>query len=144
MIMFVNQFKGLIISGALASMGLSACVVSDNPYTNAAATTAAIGVANMLFYSLSDGYYYDQSYNRMPRNYHPEAHIPVQRVSSMDDYRRQHPQPQYQRGSQRGQYQQPAYSNNNNRRYDNSGRGRYQNNQYDDYQYKRGQRGNYR
>lgn len=114
--MFPSKIKGLVTASIIASMGLSACVVSDNPYANVATTTAAIGVASMLFYSLSDGYYYDQSYNRMPRHYQPASNVHIQRVNNMDEYRRQYPQPQYQqRGQQRGGYAQPAPNRRDNR-----------------------------
>lgn len=75
------------IIGCLALSNLSGCVVSNDPNVNAAATAAAV---SMIIYSISDGFYYDQSYNRMPRHYRPPQHVKVVRVKSINDYRKSH------------------------------------------------------
>lgn len=68
---------------------LSGCVVSDDPYFHAAATTGT--AASLLYYSLDDGYYYDHRYNRLPHTYRPAYGIPVQRIESMNAHRRHYP-----------------------------------------------------
>ncbi|MBR6026660.1 MAG: hypothetical protein IK065_03570 [Neisseriaceae bacterium] len=71
--------------GSLAVSSLSGCVVSNDPAVNAAATAA---VVSMIIYSISDGFYYDQNYNRMPRNYSPPQHVKVVKVNNINDYRK--------------------------------------------------------
>ncbi|WP_165009336.1 hypothetical protein [Neisseria yangbaofengii] len=87
----VKRFVGMGVIGITAA-GLSGCVVSDDPAVNAIATTATVGtVASLLYYSLDDGYYYDNRYNRMPRSYRPAYNTHVRRIDSMSDYRRRYP-----------------------------------------------------
>ena len=71
--------------GSLALSNLSGCVVSNDPNVNAAATAA---VVSLIIYSISDGFYYDQNYNRMPRNYSPPQHVKVVKVNNINDYRK--------------------------------------------------------
>ncbi|MRN38243.1 hypothetical protein CRG49_008145 [Neisseria sp. N95_16] len=88
----VKRFVGIGVIGITAAVGLSGCVVSDDPAVNAIATTATVGtVASLLYYSLDDGYYYDKRYNRMPRSYRPAYNTHVRRIDSMSDYRRRYP-----------------------------------------------------
>ncbi|WP_416189568.1 hypothetical protein ACM67B_10465 [Neisseria sp. CCUG17229] len=88
----VKRFVGIGVIGITATVGLSGCVVSDDPAVNAIATTATVGtVASLLYYSLDDGYYYDNHYNRMPRSYRPAYNTHVRRIDSMSDYRRRYP-----------------------------------------------------
>ena len=96
------------VIGAVSLSSLSACVISDDPYVNTAATAAtAVGVVSLLLYAVNDGYYYDQDYNRMPRNYRPPHNVEVVRVNDIHEYRRQNPRPAPQQ--HRGTYQkQPA------------------------------------
>lgn len=83
---------GLGAAGIIALTTLSGCVVSDNPAVNAVATTATVGtIASLFYYSLDDGYYYDDRYNRMPRGYRPAYNARVHRIDSMHDYRRRYP-----------------------------------------------------
>ena len=80
--------------GAFALSGLTACVVSNDPYVNAAATSAVTaGAVSLLLYAINDGYYYDQDYNRMPRNYRPAQNVQVVRVNNINEYRQAHPRP---------------------------------------------------
>lgn len=84
--------KHLVLMSIAAAVGLSGCVVSDDPAVNAIATTATVGtVASLLYYSLDDGYYYDNRYNRLPRTYRPASNTHVHRIDSMNDYRRRYP-----------------------------------------------------
>lgn len=88
----VKRFVGMGVIGITAAVGLGGCVVSDDPAVNAIATTATVGtVAPLLYYSLDDGYYYDNRYNRMPRSYRPAYNTHVRRIDSMSDYRRRYP-----------------------------------------------------
>ncbi|WP_165090022.1 hypothetical protein [Neisseria yangbaofengii] len=88
----VKRFVGMGVIGITAAAGLSGCVVSDDPAVNAIATTATVGtVASLLYYSLDDGYYYDNRYNRMPRSYRPAYNTHIRRIDSMSDYRRRYP-----------------------------------------------------
>ncbi len=88
----VKRFVGMGVIGITAAVGLGGCVVSDDPAVNAIATTATVGtVASLLYYSLDDGYYYDNRYNRMPRSYRPAYNTHVRRIDSMNDYRRRYP-----------------------------------------------------
>ncbi|RPD87288.1 hypothetical protein EGK75_06170 [Neisseria weixii] len=88
----VKRFVGMGVIGITAAVGLGGCVVSDDPAVNAIATTATAGtVASLLYYSLDDGYYYDNHYNRMPRSYRPAYNTHVRRIDSMSDYRRRYP-----------------------------------------------------
>ena len=88
------------VIGAVSLSSLSACVISDDPYVNTAATAAtAVGVVSLLLYAVNDGYYYDQDYNRMPRNYRPPRDVEVVRVNDIHEYRRQNPRPVPQRQS---------------------------------------------
>ncbi|WP_373752504.1 hypothetical protein [Neisseria weixii] len=88
----VKRFVGMGVIGITAAVGLGGCVVSDDPAVNAIATTATVGtVASLLYYSLDDGYYYDNRYNRMPRSYRPAYNTHVRRIDSMSDYRRRYP-----------------------------------------------------
>lgn len=80
--------------GVFALSSLTACVVSNDPYVNTAATAAVTaGAVGMLLYAVNDGYYYDQDYNRMPRNYRPAQNVQVVRVNNIHEYRRTHPRP---------------------------------------------------
>ena len=96
--------------GAFALSGLTACVVSNDPYVNTAATAAVTaGAVGMLLYAVNDGYYYDQDYNRMPRNYRPAQNVQVVRVNNIHEYRRTHPRPtvvHHHHTQQTPQYQQ--------------------------------------
>ena len=75
-----------------AIMGVQGCAVSHDPYVNGMATGAlATAAVSWLFYSSSDGYYYDHHYNRLPRNYRPPHTMEIRRIDSMDHYRRLHP-----------------------------------------------------
>lgn len=75
-----------------AIMGVQGCAVSHDPYVNGVATGAlATAAVSWLFYSTSDGYYYDHHYNRLPRDYRPPHTMEIRRIDSMDDYRRLHP-----------------------------------------------------
>ena len=96
------------VIGAVSLSGLTACVISDDPYVNTTATAAtAATVVSLLLYAVNDGYYYDQDYNRMPRNYRPPRDVQVVRVNDIHEYRRQNPRPAPQQ--HRGTYQkQPA------------------------------------
>lgn len=104
----IKSIIGLGGAAVVAASTLSGCVVSPNPNVNAAATTAVVGTAAaLLFYSLSDGYYYDSSYNRMPRNYRPGSDMRIQRVNSMEQYRRENPRgPQQMNNGRQMQQQQ--------------------------------------
>ncbi|WP_416191481.1 hypothetical protein [Neisseria sp. CCUG12390] len=85
-------FTRLAAIGIAAAVGLGGCAVSDDPAVNTIATTAAVGTAaSLLYYSLDDGYYYDDGYNRMPRTYRPAYDSRVRRIDSMRDYRRRYP-----------------------------------------------------
>lgn len=82
------------VIGALSLSGLTACVVSDDPYVNTTATAATTaGVVSLLLYSLHDGYYYDQDYRRMPQHYRPPHNVQIVRVNNIHEYRRAHPRP---------------------------------------------------
>ena len=82
------------VIGAVSLSGLTACVVSNDPYVNTAATAAtAATVVSLLLYAVNDGYYYDQDYNRMPRNYRPPRDVQVIRVNDIHEYRRKNPRP---------------------------------------------------
>lgn len=75
--------------GVVAISSLSGCVVSNDPNVNAAVTAGVVGTAaSLLFYSISDGYYYDHDYNRMPRNYRPHHNAQITRVYDIHEYRR--------------------------------------------------------
>ncbi len=104
----IKSLIGLGGAAAVAATALSGCVVSNDPNVNAAATTAVVGTAAaLLFYSLSDGYYYDSDYNRMPRGYRPGSDMRIQRVNNMEQYRRENPRgPQMNNGRQMQQPQQ--------------------------------------
>lgn len=110
----IKSLIGLGGAAAVAATALSGCVVSNDPNVNAAATTAVVGTAAaLLFYSLSDGYYYDSSYNRMPRGYRPGSNVRIQRVNNMEQYRRENPRgPQMNNGRQM-QQQRPQQQMNN-------------------------------
>ena len=77
-----------ILAASLFAGALSGCTISDDPLTNAAATTATIGVASLLFFNTSDNHYYDRDYNRLPRDYRPSRNARVERIRNSDDYRR--------------------------------------------------------
>ena len=82
------------VIGALSLSGLTACVVSDDPYVNTTATAATTaGVVSLLLYSLHDGYYYDQDYRRMPQHYRPPHNVQIVRVNNIHEYRKAHPRP---------------------------------------------------
>ena len=82
------------VIGAVSLSGLTACVISDDPYVNTTATAAtAATVVSLLLYAVNDGYYYDQDYNRMPRNYRPPRDVQVIRVNDIHEYRRKNPRP---------------------------------------------------
>lgn len=82
------------VIGAVSLSGLTACVVSNDPYVNTTATAAtAATVVSLLLYAVNDGYYYDQDYNRMPRNYRPPRDVQVIRVNDIHEYRRKNPRP---------------------------------------------------
>lgn len=99
----IQSIMGLSTAIVMVTVGLSGCNVSNDPLVNTVATTAAIGsIATLLFYSTNDGYYYDRDYNRLPRNYRPNANARIQRVDNMDYYRHQYPR-QQQYPQQRGQ-----------------------------------------
>lgn len=83
--------KSQSLIGLLAAVALSGCMVSENPAVNTLATAAAIGGAMTLFYNLSDGYYYDRDYKRLPRDYQPDRNARIRRVDNIDNYRRDHP-----------------------------------------------------
>ena len=94
----------------MTATALSGCVVSDDPAVNALATTAAVGtVASLLYYSVDDGYYYDNDYDRMPRGYRPSNNAHIRRISSMDVYRRQHPLDGYRVQNHEGRIQQQRF-----------------------------------
>ncbi|STZ77444.1 hypothetical protein [Bergeriella denitrificans] len=87
----IKSVFGMGAVGLLAATALSGCVVSDDPAVNTVATVATVGTAAALFYSISDGYYYDSRYNRLPRGYRPAQHVRVKRIDDMAHYRRQYP-----------------------------------------------------
>ena len=94
MISSIKKFITASVIGAVSLSSLTACVVSDDPYVNTAATAVATaGVVSLLLYSVNDGYYYDQSYHRMPRNYRPAHNTQVVRVHNIHEYRQGHHTP---------------------------------------------------
>lgn len=87
--MTILVFTRLAAIGIAAAVGLGGCVVSDDPAFN---TAVGVGTAASLpYYSLDDGYYYDNRYNRMPHSYHPAYNTHVYLIDSMSDYRRRYP-----------------------------------------------------
>lgn len=98
------------VIGALSLSGLTACVVSDDPYVNTTATAATTaGVVSLLLYSLHDGYYYDQDYRRMPQHYRPPHNVQIVRVNNIHEYRRTHPRVAVHHTPQTHTHRQPAY-----------------------------------
>lgn len=92
--MMTTKLQTLIntsMMGMIAAVGLSGCVVSDDPVVNGVATAATVGAVATLFYSISDGYYYDSYYQRMPRGYRPQKNVVVHRIENIEIYRQQHP-----------------------------------------------------
>lgn len=92
--MMTTKLQTLInasMMGMIAAVGLSGCVVSDDPVVNGVATAATVGAVATVFYSISDGYYYDSYYQRMPRGYRPAKHVIIHRVDDIEVYRRHHP-----------------------------------------------------
>ncbi|ULJ60166.1 hypothetical protein [Wielerella bovis] len=81
-------FSTLAIGTMLCS--LSGCVVADDSVRYDVATASNIGTKNWLFFSASDGYYYDQHYNRLPYGYRPSSQVRIRHINNIDDYRRQH------------------------------------------------------
>lgn len=77
--------------GMIVAVSLNGCVVSDDPVVNGVATAATVGAVATLFYSISDGYYYDSYYQRMPRGYRPQKNVVVHRIENIEIYRQQHP-----------------------------------------------------
>ncbi|MBR7001661.1 MAG: hypothetical protein IKI11_03240 [Neisseriaceae bacterium] len=98
------------VIGALSLSGLTACVISDDPYVNTTATAATTaGVVSLLLYSLHDGYYYDQDYRRMPQHYRPPHNVQIIRVNNIHEYRKAHPRPAVRHTPQPHTQRQPAY-----------------------------------
>lgn len=94
MFSFVKKVLTIGVFGVFSLTHLTGCVISDDPYVNTAATAVATaGVVSLLLYSVNDGYYYDQSYHRMPRNYRPAHNTQVVRVHNIHEYRQGHHMP---------------------------------------------------
>ena len=110
MILSVKKFITATVIGAVSLSGLTACVVSDDPYVNTAATAATTaGVVSLLLYSIHDGYYYDQDYRRMPQHYRPPHNVQIIRVNNIHEYRKAHPRPVVRHTPQPHTQRQPAY-----------------------------------
>ncbi|MCP1772050.1 hypothetical protein J2T38_000864 [Neisseria perflava] len=120
--MFTTSLKsaiGLGLAGITAATSLSGCMISDDPAVNTIATVAAVGTVASLIYSVSDGYYYDNSYNRMPRGYRPGNDVQIVRVNNINHVRQEYPRgwqghmggnqqrPQMQQGRMQQQGQRP-------------------------------------
>lgn len=94
MISSIKKFITASVIGAVSLSSLTACVVSDDPYVNSAATAAVTaGAVSLLLYSIHDGYYYDQDYRQMPRHYRPPQNVQIVRVNNIHEYRNTHPRP---------------------------------------------------
>lgn len=92
MISSIKKFITTSVIGAVSLSSLTACVVSDDPYVNSAATAAVTaGAVSLLLYSIHDGYYYDQDYRQMPRHYRPPQNVQIVRVNNIHEYRNTHP-----------------------------------------------------
>ena len=110
MISSVKKFITATVIGAVSLSGLTACVISDDPYVNTAATAATTaGVVSLLLYSIHDGYYYDQDYRRMPQHYRPPHNVQIIRVNNIHEYRKAHPRPVVRHTPQPHTHRQPAY-----------------------------------
>lgn len=110
MISSVKKFITATVIGAVSLSGLTACVISDDPYVNTAATAATTaGVVSLLLYSIHDGYYYDQEYRRMPQHYRPPHNVQIVRVNNIHEYRKAHPRPVAHHTPQTHTQRQPAY-----------------------------------
>ena len=110
MILSVKKFITATVIGAVSLSGLTACVISDDPYVNTAATAATTaGVVSLLLYSIHDGYYYDQEYRRMPQHYRPPHNVQIVRVNNIHEYRKAHPRPVAHHTPQTHTQRQPAY-----------------------------------
>ena len=110
MISSVKKFITATVIGAVSLSGLTACVISDDPYVNTAATAATTaGVVSLLLYSIHDGYYYDQDYRRMPQHYRPPHNVQIIRVNNIHEYRKAHPRPVVRHTPQPHTQRQPAY-----------------------------------
>ena len=110
MISSVKKFITATVIGAVSLSGLTACVISDDPYVNTAATAATTaGVVSLLLYSIHDGYYYDQDYHRMPQHYRPPHNVQIIRVNNIHEYRKAHPRPVVRHTPQPHTHRQPAY-----------------------------------
>ena len=87
--------KNKIALSLAAGLMFSGCVLETSDqvaYADASVRVIASDVVGgMLFLSLSDGYYYDEYYNRMPYGYVPPSYMRIERIDDMRRYRRHHP-----------------------------------------------------
>ena len=87
--------KNKIALSLTAGLMFSGCVFetsSQVAHADASVWMVAGNVASsMLYLSLSDGYYYDEYYNRMPYGYVPPSYVRIERIDDMRRYRRHHP-----------------------------------------------------
>ncbi|MBR1374752.1 MAG: hypothetical protein IJ566_01535 [Cardiobacteriaceae bacterium] len=88
------------VSLLLAAGLMFGTTAGNNPAGNAyardeaaAAILIATAAAGLIYLNLSDGYYYDEYYNRMPYGWTPPRHYRVQRIEDMRRWRRLHPAP---------------------------------------------------
>lgn len=67
----------ILLSAAATAAALSACTAPSAP-----AATPNSAPAETVLYNTADGYYYDQSRNRLPREYRPARHTRVERIDT--------------------------------------------------------------